>query len=298
MDLINPLSLLYPSYVAAQAKNQILYYYLDKSPTSEFLSDTRLEATSEASLSLWNYKRLMNSVYHPTTNEPVPLLFRMSAFLPVNIPILAGILLFPGTSVLSGFWQVLHQCYFAGFNYHNGNLSSSLYDDQELFGCYYLAILGSVVVGVKVHKLFQHSKSLFVCTFGHATALATAGCVNLLIMRHQELFEGVRAYNYSASMYDESKEAAKKGLSKTAFIRFTMQYPLVFFPVIVREALKKVRLYPGAGLGKVCMDVGLVSLSLLINVPVMFALYPHIMHAEKLEKRWPQPGGFYFNRGL
>jgi len=78
-----------------------------------------------------------------------------------------------------------------------------------------------------------------------------------------------------------------------------MQYPLVFFPVIMTKALKKVRLYPGAGLGKGCLDRGLVSLSLLINVPVMFALYPLILHKEKLGPYFkPPPGGFYLTEAF
>lgn len=37
------------------------------------------------------------SAVHSQTGEPIPVLFRMAAFVPVNIPICAGMLLAPST---------------------------------------------------------------------------------------------------------------------------------------------------------------------------------------------------------
>lgn len=47
---------------------------------------------------IWKSKRLVESTIHPDTGEPILLPFRMSAFVPTNLPIVAGMLL-PNPSV-------------------------------------------------------------------------------------------------------------------------------------------------------------------------------------------------------
>lgn len=42
---------------------------------------------------MWKAKQLVDSSIHPDTGEPVPLPFRMSAFVPTNMLIVAGMLM-------------------------------------------------------------------------------------------------------------------------------------------------------------------------------------------------------------
>lgn len=106
-------------------------------------------------------------------------------------------------------------------------------------------------------------------------------------------------YDRNGKTIGRSKEAAKEGLAKTTFIRFALQYPGAFIPVLVSEGMKKMRMYPSKGLGKLGMDVCVMTVSLLINLPVMFSLYPQMVHRDKLEPELTPPeGGFYFNRGI
>ena len=287
VDLINPLPLLSSSAEVQEAKDNLEHYRTHGVPKPE------------AKRSLWDSKWLVDSVYHPDTGKPVPILFRMSTFLPANIPILVGMLLSPKTAFSVPFWQAVNQTYNVGFNYCNRNLSNP-FTNQQLVTSYFLATGSSVVVAMGLDKLLmKYSKSPITRTFAPATALAIAGCLNLLVIRYKEVVDGVDVYDGNGVKVGRSKEAAKEGLSKTTFIRFALQYPGAFLPVIMAEALKKVRMYPGGGLGKVCMDVGVISLSLLINLPAMFALYPQMLHRDKLEPELtPPPGGFYFNRGI
>ena len=58
---------------------------------------------------VWKAKQLVDSSIHPDTGEPVPLPFRMSAFVPTNLLIVGGMLL-PNPSLKSVvFWQVANQ---------------------------------------------------------------------------------------------------------------------------------------------------------------------------------------------
>ena len=51
--------------------------------------------------------------------------FRMSGFVPVNVPILAGLVVAPPTMFWTILLHVLNQSYNAGLNYGNKNSSSS-----------------------------------------------------------------------------------------------------------------------------------------------------------------------------
>ena len=68
-------------------------------------------------------KIILSSCVHPDTNEPIPYPMRISAFVPANMPIMAGIILTPPTPMNSLFWQWLNQTYNAGLNYGNKNAS-------------------------------------------------------------------------------------------------------------------------------------------------------------------------------
>ncbi|RQM23944.1 hypothetical protein B5M09_004269 [Aphanomyces astaci] len=48
---------------------------------------------------LWKARRVVETVFHPQTGEKLPVLFRMPAFVPVNIPICSGMILAPPTTV-------------------------------------------------------------------------------------------------------------------------------------------------------------------------------------------------------
>lgn len=61
---------------------------------------------------------------HPQTDQVLPVAFRLAAFVPVNIPICAGMLLTQPTLINTVFWQWANQSYNAGFNYANRNASS------------------------------------------------------------------------------------------------------------------------------------------------------------------------------
>jgi len=287
VDLINPLPLLSSSSEVQEAKDNLDHYRTYGVPKPE------------TKRSLWDSKWLVDSVYHPDTGKPVPILFRMSTLLLTNFPIFIGILLSPKTAFSVPFWQTVNQTYGVGFNYCNRNFSQP-FTNQQLATSYFLATVSSVLVATGLDKLIiKYSKSPITRTFAPATALAIAGCLNLLVIRYKEVVDGVDVYDGNGVKVGRSKEAAKEGLSKTTFIRFTMQYTGAFLPVLLVEAFKRLRMYPTAKFPRLCVDTGVITLALAVNIPVMFALYPQMVHVDKLEQGLQRPsGGFYFNRGI
>lgn len=60
-------------------------------------------------MGVWKAKQLVDSSLHPDTGKPVPLPFRMSAFVPTNLLIVGGMLMPNPTLKSVIFWQWANQ---------------------------------------------------------------------------------------------------------------------------------------------------------------------------------------------
>lgn len=111
--------------------------------------------TSSEINTLRKYKTIVNASIHPDTNQPVPWVMRMCAFVPTNLPIIFGMLMTPPTPVNTAFWQWINQTYNAGMNFGNRNASSKQTSKDILFG-YSAAVVSSIGISVGLRKL-SHS---------------------------------------------------------------------------------------------------------------------------------------------
>lgn len=287
LDLINPMSLLTTEKQVLEAHQLLEKYREGRLPPN--ISDQ----------ALWNAKWLVDSTIHPDTGNIVPAFFRLSAFIPVNIPIMIGMLLSPKTAFSIPFWQAVNQTYNVGFNYFNRNESNE-FSNQKLAVSYLLATSSSVVIAVALDKLImRYSKGgFFIRTLGPATALAIAGCANLWVIRYRETIDGVDVYDADGKNIGKSVQAGKDGLYKTTFIRFVMQYTGSFFPVCLAVLMSRFGVYPKAGVGRMFSDVAISGTNLSLNIPFCFAFFPQMVYAANLEKDLKSSNGFYYNRGL
>jgi len=287
MDMINPMSLLATEKQVQEAHQLLEKYREGKLPSN--ISDQ----------ALWNAKWIVDSTVHPDTGNLVPAFFRLSAFVPVNIPIMIGMLLSPKTAFSIPFWQAVNQTYNVGFNYFNRN-ESNAFSNKQLAVSYLFATSSSVIIAVALDKLImRYSKGGFMIrTLGPATALAFAGCANLWVIRYRETIDGVDVYNGEGQNVGKSVLAGRDGLYKTTFIRFVMQYTGCFFPVCLAMAMRRFGVYPSGGAGKIFSDVTISGLNLSLNIPFCFAFFPQMVYATKLESDLQSSSGFYYNRGL
>jgi hypothetical protein len=81
-------------------------------------------------------------------------MMRMCAFVPVNVPILFGMLISPPTTFNTIFWQWFNQSFNAGLNYGNRNASSK-YTNHDLMLGYTAAVGSSVSMALLLRKVFS-----------------------------------------------------------------------------------------------------------------------------------------------
>jgi hypothetical protein len=126
--------------------------------------------------------------------------FRMCGFVPVNIPILCGIVLSKPTMFNTIFFQWLNQSYNAGLNFGNKN-STCEYTDMDLFKGYCAAVGSSLSVAITLRKLTSGitktatgKKLLLLNTVVGGTAGACASFCNTYFMRMAETKKGIDVF--------------------------------------------------------------------------------------------------------
>jgi tricarboxylate carrier len=287
IDLINPSSLFYSMDKVRAAKQLLDNYKAGLVP----------DGTSDQQL--WDARWLTQSVLHPDSGQAILAPFRLSAFIPANIPIMVGILLTKKTTFNIVFWQATNQSWNFGFNYYNRNQSNE-FSSSQMAASYVGAVASSVAVALSLDKLIMKhtSGTLLMRTLGPATALAVAGCVNLWIMRYNELLTGIDVSDAEGGIVGKSKQAAWDGLLKTTAIRFGLQYPGAFFPVIATLGVRGLGLYPAALGPRILVDCGMMAATVLTVIPLSQASFPQIVFRPQLEDSLQSNSGFYYNRGV
>ena len=119
----------------------------------------------------------------------VPAIFRMSAFLPMNTPIVVGMLLSAPTMRNTIFWQLYNQSFMAGLNYSNKN-PKSVFTNQDMMKGYAASVSASLTVALSLRMLFSSistsltgNKLLLVNTLVAALSCSAASYVNTTLMR-------------------------------------------------------------------------------------------------------------------
>ena len=287
VDLINPFTLLTSDKDLNHAVELLDAYKAGQLP----------EGTTDDEL--WEAKRLKSTILHPDTGLKLPHPFRFSAFIPCNMPILAGMMFSTKTTASICFWQMINQTWNVGFNYCNRNASSN-YTVAEMMTGYVAAMGGAIAVGLLADKFIVAylGTGLLARSLGPPTAMAIAGNLNLVIIRRKELYEGVNVYNKDGELVGNSKVAAKDGLLKTCGLRALYQYPGCYLAVLGKMMVQGLNLYPAGRVAAGMTDLGVFAFTMAINMPICMAAFPQIVSAEKLEPELDGSKGFYYNRGL
>lgn len=129
------------------------------------------------------------SAVRPGTEELVPRLFRMSAFMPTNTPISFGMLMSPPTLFYTILWQTVNQSYMATLNYQNKN-ASSVFTNLDLVRGFSLAVTSALFVSISLRKITSGltktatgSRLLFLNALVGSVASGTAGFCNTTCIR-------------------------------------------------------------------------------------------------------------------
>merc|ERR1711916_224047 len=182
---------------------------------------------------LWKAKKLNSAVIHPDTGETIPLPFRMSAFVPMNILICYFLVLPNPTMKSTIFWQWFNQSYNVAVNHCNRNASNPV-DNAVLARAYTAACTSSVAIALAGNEIVKRSSHLkpalrtFIRLSVPYTAVATAGVVNVVSMRYSGVQRGIAVTDADGNVLGDSKVAGKMAVQQEAASRAVLSFPCAF----------------------------------------------------------------------
>lgn len=247
----------------------------------------------------------------------VPRPFRMSAFLPMNTPILAGMILSPPTMFHTVLWQWVNQSYMAGLNYANKNPSST-FTNEELLRGYSASVSASIAVALALRKLTQGmtrnvkgTRLMILNTMVAALASSSAGYVNTTLMRQPEAENGVKVYSAKsmkeAECLGSSRICAKQAIQETALSRVALSIICCSLPTLLIVPIEKVphiqRILIRSGpAGRHALNFGAIIFSLYVGLAGAASIFEPIskrdssLCEDSLARE--HSGPIYFSKGL
>lgn len=239
---------------------------------------------------LWEAQKIKQAIIHPDTGEKIMMPFRMSGFVPFGSPIVVGLLLPNPTLRQTIFWQWLNQSHNAGVNYSNRNASKHTPVSKFVTG-YVGAVTSAVGIAVGLSVFIKKSSGLspsmklIVQKFVPFPAVATASTCNVVLMRNNELSEGIEVFDKNDKVVATSKIAAKKALFETAVTRMFLPAPLLLIPPIIMTMAEKTKFLKSHPKMHLPINAAVTTISFAVSLPIAIALFPQIssVSVNKLE---------------
>jgi len=248
---------------------------------------------------LWCAKAKVDAIIHPVSGEKIPAPLRMAGFVPVQLPIIFGMLNMPSMGAQLG-WQWINQTYNSAQNY--ANRSGGEMSMQEIGTAYALAIgvsMGSAaaikkaVTKLKPGTIIQRIAVQPWCV--PYVAVAAAGSANVYFTRRPEILNGVPITDKEGNHVGISRAAAKQGVGLTILSRSCgLPLPVLVFPALIMQVIpKKVPM-------RTPIELGVILASVAIALPAALAIFPQQMklNAKTLEPEFHHLGTVYCNKGL
>ncbi|RKF81898.1 putative mitochondrial transport protein fsf1 [Golovinomyces cichoracearum] len=294
------------------AKNTIMAYKIGK------IKDVNDE--------VWRAKKIVDSTLHPDTGQPVFLPFRMSCYVISNLVVTAGMLT-PGLGVRGTLlWQITNQSLNVAINSANANKSShtSLLETAQ---SYFLAVGASCSVALGLNSLVPRLKKLSPATKTVLTrlvpfvAVASAGALNVFLMRRDEIRQGIDIYPVSTALgslssaeegmresevksLGKSRKAGIIAVSETALSRVLNSSPIMVIPPLILYRLQNYSWLKNNPKYTLPVNLGLILTTSIFALPLALAVFPQrqTVDASNLEKEFLDEYGenrrVEFNRGI
>lgn len=228
-------------------------------------------------------KRVCLTCVHPDTNEVIDFPCRVSAFTPMNIPIIGAMMLAPPSVKSTIFWQFVNQTYNAGFNYGNRNATSET-NNAELAKSYGIACTSAITTAMVLRTITNPLlKGASGVTLMAANACVNYGAVgvssslNLYFMRSAEMTNGISVLDPKTNeTLGKSKIAAKRGIEQTIQTRWAYLIPIFWTAPILSGGLSAMRLLPQGGAPRKAIDIVLIMSGLTLAIPTCCGMFPQI----------------------
>jgi len=237
---------------------------------------------------MWQHRKNVEVSIHPVTGDELLKVGRMSAFVPMNVPLCAFMLMANGTpQVLAAQW--LNQTYNMVNNYVNRSGATVEWD--ALLKSYALAVTASCSIAVGAGRLMKAVPSLQVMgPFVPYLAVISAGTANVSFTRMEEWYgKGVAIADEEGRELGMSQAAGQMGVLQTVLSRscFLPIAPMVM-PIIGMKMIGSVAPALTVGAAGVVMEIVLITGCISGMLPVALALLPQRMEipVSKLEAEY------------
>jgi hypothetical protein len=262
---------------------------------------------------MWEAKKLLNAAVHPSSGATLHPLVRMAGFVPINVPMVAGMLMLSTSVPAAMFFQWSNQTYNSAINYANraGGAEVSTTDLATNYGLAVGSACGlayGLSHWVKVGPPIVRHLGTKPWAIPYAS-VGMAGAANIYFSRRNELTTGVPVCFADGSEAGLSQAAAQQGLVQTIASRgLLLPLPLLVLPPLVVTAVQRL---PGLGSPrlKVPLELGAITACLVVALPGCIAAFPQTLElsTSSLEPRFhglkdPANGQavtkLYSNKGL
>lgn len=137
------------------------------------------------------------------------------------------------------FWQFVNQTFNAVVNYTNRNANSPVSTTQ--LGVAYISATTSALVASLGSKSFLEKRvSPFFLRYVPFIAVAAANCVNIPLMRQNELLYGIDVEDEDGKIVGKSSFAAGVAISQVTLSRVVMAAPgMLLLPVLMQKLEKR-----------------------------------------------------------
>lgn len=260
------------------------------------------------------------------TGLPVFLPFRMSCYVFSNLIVTAGMLT-PRMGVTGTLlWQITNQSLNVAINSANANKTNPLSTFKTLQS-YILAVGTSCSLAVGLNSLVPRMKQFSPATKTILTrlvpffAVASAGALNVFLMRREEILEGIDVYPEVTHSDDletahktieesnlvslgKSKKAGLIAVSETALSRVLNSSPIMVIPPLILLKLQNQNFLKRRPNLTLPINIGLIFVTSIFALPLALAVFPQkqVVDASVLEKEFCASNGenrkVSFNRGI
>lgn len=302
-----------PRYDQSTFEGRAKHFFATTNPLNVLASDEELarakhivdsyrEGTEDKNLTeeeIWKAKELYDSAYHCQTGEKLFILGRMSFQVPGNMLITGCMMTFYKTTPAVIFWQTANQSFNSLVNYTNRNASVGV-STQQLGMAYVGATSASVLTALAFNKAIASRPALAAGIVGRLVpmvAVAAANCVNIPLMRQQEIKNGITIELEDGTPVGQSSNAAVAAVSQVIPSRVGMAAPAMFIPPVIMSRLEKTATFIKNPWMKAPATVLLTGLCLTFSTPLCCALFPQkaTIHLKDLEPHL-QKVSYYFAR--
>ncbi|NXE33661.1 SFXN2 protein, partial [Ptilorrhoa leucosticta] len=241
-------------------------------------------------------KKLYDSAFHPDSGEKMNFIGRMSFQVPGGMAITGCMLQFYRTVPAVVFWQWVNQSFNAFVNYTNRNAASPI--SLRQIGVAYVTATGAALATAVGLNLYTKRAPPLLARWVPFAAVAAANCVNIPMMRQQEIISGITVTDENNNELGCSRvslgmgirvgamallgltccfclqRAAVKGITQVVLSRITMAAPGMIILPIIMERLEKFTFMQRIRVLHGPLQVLLCGGFLLFMVPAACALFP------------------------